>query len=76
MTYRRRSAGVLACAVVALVCCAAAAQQRPGQIALPNKPNTLHFAVIGDNGTGEQAGVRHRRADAELVTTVSSSRWS
>jgi predicted MPP superfamily phosphohydrolase len=54
MTYRRRSAGVLACAAVALVCCAAAAQQRPGQIALPNKPNTLHFAVIGDNGTGDK----------------------
>ncbi len=34
---------------------AAPAQQAPGQIALPNKPNTLHFAVIGDNGTGEKA---------------------
>jgi predicted MPP superfamily phosphohydrolase len=75
MSHRRVSRGVLACAVVALVCCAgaesarwalaaappsaatpsAATQQPPGQIALPNKPNSLHFAVIGDNGTGEKA---------------------
>jgi predicted MPP superfamily phosphohydrolase len=26
-----------------------------GQIPLPNKPNSLKFAVIGDNGTGERA---------------------
>jgi predicted phosphodiesterase len=32
-----------------------ASQLPPGQIALPNKPNTLHFAVIGDNGNGEKA---------------------
>jgi hypothetical protein len=25
-----------------------------GQVPLPNKPNTLKFAVIGDNGTGER----------------------
>jgi predicted MPP superfamily phosphohydrolase len=67
MSHRRVSLGVLACAVVALVCCAgaesarsalvasASAQQPPGQVALPNKPNSLHFAVIGDNGTGEKA---------------------
>jgi 3',5'-cyclic AMP phosphodiesterase CpdA len=68
MSYRRVSPGVLACAIVALVCCAgiesarsapvaapASAQQPPGQIALPNKPNSLHFAVIGDNGTGGEA---------------------
>jgi 3',5'-cyclic AMP phosphodiesterase CpdA len=54
MSYRRVSPGILVCAIVALVCCAAAAQQPPGQIALPNKPNTLHFAVIGDNGTGDK----------------------
>jgi predicted MPP superfamily phosphohydrolase len=67
MIHRRVSRGVLACAVVALVWCAApsaalpsaatpsaATQQRPGQVALPNKPNSLHFAVIGDNGTGEK----------------------
>jgi Calcineurin-like phosphoesterase len=31
------------------------APQAGGQVALPNKPDTLHFAVIGDNGTGEKA---------------------
>jgi predicted MPP superfamily phosphohydrolase len=25
-----------------------------GQVALPNKPDTLHFAVIGDNGNGDK----------------------
>jgi len=57
MSHRRVSARVLACAIVALVWCAVrpSAQQPPGPIALPNKPNTLHFAVIGDNGTGEKA---------------------
>jgi len=34
---------------------AAAPQLPPGQIALPNKPDTLHFAVIGDNGNGDKA---------------------
>jgi predicted MPP superfamily phosphohydrolase len=29
--------------------------QPPGQIALPNKPNTLKFGVIGDNGNGQKA---------------------
>lgn len=52
MTYRRVSLGVLACVVVALVG-SASAKQPPGQVALPNKPDSLHFAVIGDNGTGE-----------------------
>jgi predicted MPP superfamily phosphohydrolase len=58
--------GVVACALAALVWCvsvdtARAVQQKPaapaasGQVALPNKPDTLHFAVIGDNGTGEKA---------------------
>src|SRR6187200_3551445 len=28
--------------------------QAPGQVALPNKPDSLHFAVIGDNGNGEK----------------------
>jgi 3',5'-cyclic AMP phosphodiesterase CpdA len=32
---------------------APAAQQASSQVPLPNKPNTLHFAVIGDNGTGD-----------------------
>jgi len=31
------------------------AAQRDAQVPLPNKPDTLHFAVIGDNGTGERA---------------------
>lgn len=30
-------------------------QQPSGQVALPNKPDTLHFAVIGDNGNGAKA---------------------
>jgi hypothetical protein len=54
MTYRRVPSGVLACAAVALVCYAVSARQPAGQIALPNKPDTLHFAVIGDNGNGEK----------------------
>jgi predicted MPP superfamily phosphohydrolase len=33
---------------------AAAAAQATGQVPLPNKPDTLHFAVIGDNGNGEK----------------------
>jgi len=33
----------------------AAVRQPSGQVALPNKPDTLHFAVIGDNGTGAKA---------------------
>lgn len=32
----------------------ASAPQTGGQGALPNKPDTLHFGVIGDNGTGEK----------------------
>jgi hypothetical protein len=35
----------------AAVLCAFAAQA-PSPVPLPNKPGTLHFAVIGDNGTG------------------------
>jgi len=57
MSYRRVPPGVVACALVALVLCggsAAAVPQPLVQVALPNKPDTLHFAVIGDNGTGEK----------------------
>ena len=64
MRHRRVSAGVasvVVCVVAALVCRrragvarAAAAAQQAAEIALPNKPDTLHFAVIGDNGTGEK----------------------
>jgi predicted MPP superfamily phosphohydrolase len=32
----------------------AAVPQAGGQVALPNKPDSLHFAVIGDNGTGDK----------------------
>jgi hypothetical protein len=38
--------------LVAVALCAFAAQAQ-NQVPLPNKPDTLHFAVIGDNGTGE-----------------------
>jgi 3',5'-cyclic AMP phosphodiesterase CpdA len=48
MTYRRISAGLLVCALSALV---SGAQT---QIPLPNKPDSLHFAVIGDNGNGSR----------------------
>jgi hypothetical protein len=83
MSYRRVPPGVLACAIVALVCCTAApsrsvapgaptaspatpaAQLPPGQIALPNKPNTLHFGVIGDNGTGDK---RQYDVGAQMLT--------
>ena len=33
---------------------AAATAQASGQTPLPNKPDTLHFAVIGDNGNGDK----------------------
>ncbi|HYT76120.1 MAG TPA: metallophosphoesterase [Vicinamibacterales bacterium] len=48
MNYRRISAGLLVCALSALV---SGAQT---QIPLPNKPDSLHFAVIGDNGNGSR----------------------
>ena len=32
---------------------AARPQAAAGHVPLPNKPNTLHFAVIGDNGNGD-----------------------
>jgi hypothetical protein len=54
MSYRRVPAGLLACAAVALLCFQSSAQQPSGQTPLPNKPDTLHFAVIGDNGTGDK----------------------
>jgi hypothetical protein len=49
---RRLPVTVLACALAALVCSAHAQQQ--AQVPLPNKPTSLHFAVIGDNGTGDK----------------------
>src|SRR5215218_5427941 len=66
---RFRSATFLFCFFAALACCAAspplamrpggaavatAAAQAQGQVRLPNKPDSLKFAVIGDNGTGER----------------------
>src|SRR5258707_12905875 len=57
MSHRRVPSGVVSCALVALVLCggrAAAVPEPLVEVALPNKPDTLHFAVIGDNGTGEK----------------------
>ncbi len=55
MSYRRVPSRVLMCALVALVCSAGAAAVQPlsTRVRLPNQPNTLHFAVIGDNGNGD-----------------------
>jgi hypothetical protein len=49
MSYRRLPAAVLFCALCAL---ASSAAQPQAQVPLPNKPDDLHFAVIGDNGNG------------------------
>jgi predicted MPP superfamily phosphohydrolase len=62
--------GVLACALAAALCCAGADQarsvavaapasapgsaQQPAQVPLPNKPDTLKFGAIGDNGDGDR----------------------
>jgi 3',5'-cyclic AMP phosphodiesterase CpdA len=55
MSYRRVPPWVLACTFVALAFSAAtAAVQQSLTVPLPNKPNTLHFAVIGDNGSGDK----------------------
>jgi hypothetical protein len=40
-------------AVAAPATTSPAAAQSGAQVPLPNKPDTLHFAVIGDNGTGD-----------------------
>ena len=48
-----RSAAVMT-AVPLFASAAAGVQQASIQVPLPNKPNTLHFAVIGDNGTGDK----------------------
>ena len=68
MNPRRLQNVAFLCCLVGLVCCAspspsfssvsvsAAPQGGPpqAQVPLPNKPDTLHFAVIGDNGTGDR----------------------
>jgi hypothetical protein len=58
---------LFASALIALLCCSAvtaggpvvnashtASPQGGASVPLPNKPGTLHFAVIGDNGTGDR----------------------
>ena len=57
MTCRRVSPALLAVALAALAYCTEGEARSVGplgQAALPNKPDTLKFAVIGDNGTGEK----------------------
>src|SRR5579862_576255 len=56
MSNSRMSAGVAACAFAVVVSWIAAASAAQGQapVPLPNKADTLHFAVIGDNGTGDR----------------------
>jgi 3',5'-cyclic AMP phosphodiesterase CpdA len=56
MNIRRAHAGLLVCALLALVAWNDPRAGVQGQtiVPLPNKPDTLHFAVIGDNGTGER----------------------
>jgi 3',5'-cyclic AMP phosphodiesterase CpdA len=55
MIHRRRlnswaAAGLFA----AIACLSPVAARQSTQVALPNKPASLHFAVIGDNGTGDK----------------------
>ena len=40
-------------------------------LALPNRPGSLKFAAIGDNGTGDRPAVRGRAADGQLARDVS-----
>jgi len=67
MNPRRPHAAAFLFGLVGLLCCASpspsfsssvavSAQGGAGQaqVPLPNKPDTLHFAVIGDNGTGDK----------------------
>src|SRR4051812_7125042 len=67
MNPRRLHAVVFLCSLVGLICCASPSpsyssvavaahggQGAPSQVPLPNKADTLHFAVIGDNGTGDK----------------------
>lgn len=69
MIPRRLHAAASALCLAGLICCTspspsfssvavsapAAAAQPQAQVPLPNKPDSLHFAVIGDNGNGERA---------------------
>jgi len=51
---RRSLVVFLVAGALAVIVCRAGAQPQQAQVALPNKPNSLHFAVIGDNGTGDE----------------------
>ena len=51
---RRSLAVFLVAGALAVIVCGAGAQPQQAQVSLPNKPNSLHFAVIGDNGTGDE----------------------
>lgn len=92
--HRRRTLhpAVLACALAAALCCAGADQarsvvvaapasgsaQQPAQVPLPNKPDTLKFGAIGDNGDGDseqyeigrQMLAWHARFPFELVVML------
>jgi len=50
MSHRRVHAAAALCAVIALM----PGARGQGPVPLPNKPDSLHFAVIGDNGNGER----------------------
>ena len=52
LTATRRPTPLLTAALLALACAAVLAQ---GSQSLPNRPDSLKFAAIGDNGTGERA---------------------
>jgi hypothetical protein len=54
MTARRRHSRALLASAFALLLLVRAGGQAQGQVPLPNKPDTLHFGVIGDNGTGDR----------------------
>jgi hypothetical protein len=52
MTARRRHSRALLASAFAVLLLVRVGGQAP--VPLPNKPDTLHFAVIGDNGTGDR----------------------
>jgi 3',5'-cyclic AMP phosphodiesterase CpdA len=54
MSHRRLTAWAAAGVLAALACLPTAAARQRAQVPLPNKPDSLHFAVIGDNGTGDK----------------------
>jgi hypothetical protein len=54
MSHRRLTLWATAGVLAAVACLSTAAARQQPQVPLPNKPDTLHFAVIGDNGNGEK----------------------